>query len=118
MSSDPQRPRSIFKIFREKHRQIRRGYIYPSRHRSSASTGRWPAANLQEHPLSKPSPPSLLSVRTALILLLGVLCGAAVTTLAALAERNLTGAVLAGLAAAGGTIVFFHKVIGPDTHVR
>ncbi|MGH3869659.1 MAG: hypothetical protein ACRDQ4_26870 [Pseudonocardiaceae bacterium] len=68
--------------------------------------------------MSKPSPPSLLSVRTALILLLGVLGGAAVTALTALAERNLTGAVLAGLAAAGGAIVFFHKVIGPDINVR
>jgi hypothetical protein len=82
------------------------------------STGRWPVANLQEHLLSKPSPPPLLSVRTALILLLGVLCGTAVTALTALAEHNLTGAVLAGLAAAGGAIVFFHKVIGPDTPLR
>ena len=35
-----------------------------------------------------------------------------------LAERNLTAAVLAGLAATGSAIVFFHKVIGPDTPFR
>lgn len=64
--------------------------------------------------MSKPTP-SLLSVRTALILLLGVLCGTAVTTLTALAERNLTVAVLAGLVAASTAIAFFHKVIGPET---
>jgi uncharacterized membrane protein len=60
----------------------------------------------------------LLSVRTALILLLGVLCGAAVTTLTALTERNLTSAMLAGLATASGAIAFFHKVIGSDTPLR
>jgi hypothetical protein len=65
--------------------------------------------------LSKPSPPPLLSVRTAVILLLGVLCGAAVTALTALAEHNLTTAMLAGLAAAGAAIAFFQKVIGPDS---
>jgi hypothetical protein len=48
----------------------------------------------------------------------GVLCGATVTTLTILAERNLTAAVLAGLAATGSAIVFFHKVIGPDTPFR
>lgn len=68
--------------------------------------------------MSKPTSPLLLSVRTALILLLGVLCGAAVTTLTTLVESNLAAAVLAGLAAAGGAIAFFHKVIGPDTPLR
>lgn len=67
--------------------------------------------------MSKPTPP-LLNVRTALILLLGVLCGAAVTTLTALVEGNLTAAVLAGLTTTGGAIAFFHKVIGPDTPLR
>jgi hypothetical protein len=51
-------------------------------------------------------------------LLLGVLCGATVTTLTILAERNLTAAVLAGLATTGSAIAFFHKVIGPDTPFR
>ncbi len=68
--------------------------------------------------MSKPSSSPLLSVRTALILLLGVLCGATVTTLTILAERNLTAAVLAGLAATGSALAFFHKVIGPDTPLR
>lgn len=72
-------------------------------------------ANVEKHLLSKPSPPPSLSVRTALILLLGMLCGAAVTVLTTLAEHNLTTAGLAGLTAASGAIVFFHKVIGPET---
>ncbi len=59
-----------------------------------------------------------LNVRTALILLLGVLCGAAITTLTTLAEHNLTTAGLAGLTAASGAIVFFHKIIGPETPLR
>lgn len=53
----------------------------------------------------------MLSVRTALILPLGVLCGAAVATLTAFAERSLITAILAGLVTAGGAIVFSHKVI-------
>lgn len=61
--------------------------------------------------LSKPGSPPLFSVRTALILLLGVLCGTAIATLTALAERNLITAVLAGLVTAGGAIIFFHKII-------
>jgi hypothetical protein len=73
---------------------------------------------LWEHALSKPTSPTLLSVRTALILLLGVLCGATVTTLTALTQGNLTEAGLAGLTATGSAIVFFHKVIGPDTPLR
>jgi hypothetical protein len=60
----------------------------------------------------------LLSVRTALILLLGALCGAAVTALTALAEHNLTTAGLAGLTAASGAIAFFHQIIGPETPLR
>ncbi|MGH3697136.1 MAG: hypothetical protein ACRDRX_24670 [Pseudonocardiaceae bacterium] len=68
--------------------------------------------------MPKPSPPPLLSVRTALILLLGVLSGAAVTALTALTERNLTTAVLAGLGTAGGAITFFHKLIGPENPLR
>lgn len=68
--------------------------------------------------MSKPSPPPLLSVRTALILLLGVLCGAMVTTLTTLAKRTFTEALLAGLTATGGAIMFFHKVIDPDTPLR
>jgi hypothetical protein len=64
------------------------------------------------------SPPSLLSLRTALILLLGVLCGTTIAALTTLAEHNLTAAVLPGLAAAGGAVAFFHKVIGPDAPLR
>jgi hypothetical protein len=60
----------------------------------------------------------LLSVRTTLILLLGVLCGAAVATLTALVERNITAAGLAALTTTGCAITFFHKVIGPETPPR
>ena len=68
--------------------------------------------------MSKPIPPPLLSIRTALVLLLGVLCGAAIATLTAFTQRNFTQAALAGLTATGSAIVFFHKVIGPDTSHR
>jgi len=51
-------------------------------------------------------------------LLLGVLCGATIATLTALTQRNFTQAALAGLTATGSAIVFFHKVIGPDTSRR
>jgi len=71
-----------------------------------------------EHSLSKPIPPPLLSIRTALIFLLGVLCGTAVAALTALTQRNLTEAALAGLTATGSAIVFFHKAIDPDTPRR
>jgi hypothetical protein len=60
----------------------------------------------------------LLTVRTTLILLLGVLCGSAVTSLTVLAGHNLTSAVLEGLGTVGGAIVFFHKVIGSETPLR
>jgi hypothetical protein len=53
-----------------------------------------------------------------LILLLGVLCGGAVTSLTALAGHNLISAVLEGVATAGGAIIFFHKVIGSETPLR
>jgi hypothetical protein len=61
---------------------------------------------------------STADILTKLTMPLGVLCGAAVTTLTTLAERNLTTAGLAGLAATGSAIAFFHKVIGPDTPLR
>jgi hypothetical protein len=75
-------------------------------------------ANPEEPLLSKSSPPPLLSVRTALILLLGVLCGTAVTALTTFAQHNLITAGLTGLTAASGAIAFFHQIIGPETPLR
>lgn len=61
--------------------------------------------------MSKPSPP-LLSVRTAVVLLLGLLCGIVVASLSVAAKASSATAALAGLAAAGAATAFFHKVIG------
>lgn len=62
--------------------------------------------------MTKPqTPPPLLSLRSAVVLLLGVVCGIAVGVLAFLAGRNAATAVLSGLAGAGATIAFLHKVI-------
>ncbi|MBE8516103.1 hypothetical protein ILP97_00960 [Amycolatopsis sp. H6(2020)] len=60
--------------------------------------------------MTKPPPiPPLLSVRTAVILLLGIVLGAVVGGLTYLAGSNVPAAVLACLMSAGGVIVFLHK---------
>jgi hypothetical protein len=61
---------------------------------------------------SSPTPPPLLSVRAAVILLLALVCGTAVGTLTFFAGKNVAAAILAGLTATGGAIMFLHKVIG------
>ncbi|MET9297082.1 hypothetical protein [Streptomyces sp. NPDC003077] len=58
---------------------------------------------------------SLVSVRTALVLLLAVLAGACAGLLSVLAGNGTMGGVLAGLAAAGGAVAVFNQVIAPDT---
>ncbi|MET7996778.1 hypothetical protein ABZU76_38460 [Amycolatopsis sp. NPDC005232] len=50
--------------------------------------------------------------RTAVILLLAFICGGAVGTLTFFAGTNIPAAILAGLTATGGSIVFLHKVVG------
>jgi hypothetical protein len=62
--------------------------------------------------MSNPSPPPLFTVRSAVVLLLGLLCGAVVTALSVLSHTPLAAASLAGVVAAGGGIAFFHKMIG------
>jgi hypothetical protein len=56
-------------------------------------------------------PTSLLSARTALVLLLALITGAVAATLTLLAGRQPAEAALAGLAAAGAGVMFFHKLI-------
>ncbi|MFD7666083.1 hypothetical protein [Streptomyces sp. NPDC059788] len=58
---------------------------------------------------------SLVSVRAALVLLLGVLAGVCAGLLSVLAGNAIVGGVLAGLAAAGGAVPVFNQVIAPDT---
>jgi hypothetical protein len=57
------------------------------------------------------SPPPLLTVRTALVLLLGLVCGVAAALLTAMGGSHLPAAALIGLGTAGGATAFFHKVI-------
>jgi hypothetical protein len=58
-----------------------------------------------------PTPPPLLSVRAAVVLLLALMCGTTVGTLTFLAGGNIAAAILTGLTATGGAVVFLHKVI-------
>lgn len=62
--------------------------------------------------MTKPQPtPPLLSVRTALVLTLGLLAGTVVGVLAGLADHNVWAGVLAGILAAGAAVLSFHKII-------
>lgn len=56
-------------------------------------------------------PPPLLSVRTAVVLILGLLCGIVMASLSIAAKTSSATAALAGLAAAGAATAFFHKAI-------
>lgn len=62
-------------------------------------------------PKSQPPPP-LLTVRTALVLVLGLLAGIIVGVLAAVAEHNVWAGALAGVLAVGAAVLGFHKIIG------
>lgn len=59
-------------------------------------------------------PPSgpLLSVRTAVVLLLAVVAGVLAGVLGYLSERNLPSAVLVGGGAAAGALLLFHTLLG------
>ncbi|MFI9817954.1 hypothetical protein [Saccharothrix variisporea] len=58
--------------------------------------------------------PPLVSTRTAVVLVLGLLCGTAAGVLTYLAGDNTAAAVLAGLAASGAAVAFFHAHVGHD----
>ncbi|KUN09219.1 hypothetical protein AQI95_05065 [Streptomyces yokosukanensis] len=58
---------------------------------------------------------SLVSVRSALVLLLAALAGVAAGLLSVLAGNGMVGGVLTGLGAAGGAVTVFNQVIAPDT---
>ena len=60
-----------------------------------------------------PSPPGpLLSVRTAVVLLLALVVGLCACGLAYLANHSLPADALVGGGAAGGALMLFHTVIG------
>ena len=58
------------------------------------------------------TPPPLLPVRAALILLLGLIVGAAAGALTFAAGGTLPAAALAGTIATGGAITWAHQLIG------
>jgi hypothetical protein len=60
---------------------------------------------------SSPTPP-LLTIRTAVILLLALVCASVAAALTYLAHNPIPTAALAGFAAASGAIAFLHKAIG------
>lgn len=68
--------------------------------------------------MSQISRPPLLSTRTALVLLLGLMCGTGAGTLTYLAGNNVAAAVLAGLAASGASVAFFHAHVGHESPGR
>lgn len=60
-----------------------------------------------------PSPPGpLLSVRTALVLVLSFMVGTLATLLSYLAHQSLPAAVLVGGGACGASVLLFHTLIG------
>ena len=66
--------------------------------------------------MSRPSRPPLLTTRTAVVLLLGLVCGASAGVLTYLAgDDNAAAAVLAGLAAFGAAAAFFHANLSEET---
>jgi hypothetical protein len=59
----------------------------------------------------RPTPPPLLGVRTAVILVAGLIFGTIVGVLTALSGQSSALAVVVGLGAAGATIMGLHKVV-------
>ena len=62
--------------------------------------------------MPRPSPDPLLSIRTALVLLLATLVGLGAGVLGYLGGQSWPAAVLTGLGAAGGALMLFHSLIG------
>ena len=63
---------------------------------------------------SPPTTTSLLSLRSALILLLGLICGVAGGLLTYLGGEHWALAAIAAVAGVSGGITFFHSIISPD----
>ncbi|MFF4666997.1 hypothetical protein [Streptomyces sp. NPDC001282] len=65
------------------------------------------------HPPQTPAggSPGLLGLRSAIILMLGVLVGTGAGVLTYLAQHDAATAFLAGGAAVGGAVLFFHTII-------
>jgi hypothetical protein len=70
------------------------------------------SSNASPDPAQRPSPPPLFSERTALILLLAAAVGTTAGVLTYFAQGNSPAAMLAGLAAGGVAIGFFHRFLG------
>ncbi|GGP77757.1 hypothetical protein ACFY2N_34575 [Streptomyces rubiginosohelvolus] len=64
------------------------------------------------HDTQQPAGQPLLGLRSAIVLLLGVLTGTGAGVLAYLAQRSLPGAALAAGAGFGAGVMFFHAIIG------
>ncbi|WP_128816802.1 hypothetical protein [Streptomyces sp. S063] len=65
------------------------------------------------HDTQQPAGQPLLGLRSAIVLLLGVLTGTGAGVLAYLAQRSLPGAALARAGAGfGAGVMFFHAIIG------
>jgi hypothetical protein len=66
---------------------------------------------MEDSSLSGARPP-LLSIRTALVLLLALLADGVVTVLWFAAGRPLAEAIVSGLVAVGGALIVFHQIVG------
>ncbi|MFD9740091.1 hypothetical protein [Umezawaea sp. NPDC059074] len=64
--------------------------------------------------MSKSTPPPLLTTRSAVVLLLGAVCGAATGVLTYLTAHDVATAVLGGSTASGAATAFFHSAIDRD----
>ncbi|MBK3547216.1 hypothetical protein [Streptomyces sp. MBT60] len=64
------------------------------------------------HDTQQPAGQPLLGLRSAIVLLLGVLTGTGAGVLAYLAQRSLPAAALAAGAGFGASVMFFHAIIG------
>ncbi|MFE4177457.1 hypothetical protein ACFRR7_36385 [Streptomyces sp. NPDC056909] len=64
------------------------------------------------HDTQQPAGQPLLGLRSAIVLLLGVLTGTGAGVLTYLAQRSLPAAALAAGASFGAGVMFFHAIIG------
>ena len=71
------------------------------------------SAALLVRPKCRPTTTYLVSPRTALLLLLALLAGAAATALTVAGRAGWPAAILTGTGAAGAALALFDRVIGP-----